>query len=172
MTVQETLTLYVLNVLTWKNIILNTSVLGHLSVIHRQYTDSSSSGSGDYLAGFPAGVPSMPRGRPAEIYMIYRKTSSISRTKSQNLNVSHLVLPLSLPNPLKPSLWTIPAHDLRIIIIYYDSNGNHLWCPMTGNLWVHRNILDSTRELLLSYLQYYMPNRSCLSQSHLYHSFW
>ena len=68
--------------------------------------------------------------------------------------------------------WTIPAHDLRIIIIYYDSNGNHLWCPMTGNLWVHRNILDSTRELLLSYLQYYMPNRSCLSQSHLYHSFW
>ena len=31
----------------------------------------------------------------------YRKTSSISRTKSQNLNVSSLVLQLSLPNPLK-----------------------------------------------------------------------
>ena len=34
----------------------------------------------------------------------YRKTSSISRTKSQNLNVSHIVLQLSLPNPLKPGV--------------------------------------------------------------------
>ena len=32
----------------------------------------------------------------------YRKTSSISRTKSPNLNVSRLVLWLSSPNPLKP----------------------------------------------------------------------
>ena len=31
----------------------------------------------------------------------YHKTSSIRRTKFQNLNVSHLVLQLSLPNPLK-----------------------------------------------------------------------
>ena len=35
---------------------------------------------------------------------IYRKTSSISHTKSQSLNVSHLVLQLSLPNPLKPGV--------------------------------------------------------------------
>ena len=34
----------------------------------------------------------------------YRKTSSISRTKSQNLNVSNLVLQLSLLNPLKPGV--------------------------------------------------------------------
>ena len=34
----------------------------------------------------------------------YRKTSIISRTKSQNFNVSHLVLQLSLPNPLKPNV--------------------------------------------------------------------
>ena len=34
----------------------------------------------------------------------YRKTSSISRTKSQNLTVSRVVLPLSLPNPLKPGV--------------------------------------------------------------------
>ena len=34
----------------------------------------------------------------------YRKTSSISRTKPQNLNVSHLVLQLSLPNSLKPNV--------------------------------------------------------------------
>ena len=35
---------------------------------------------------------------------IYRKTPSISHTKAQNLNVSHLVLQLSLPNPLKPGV--------------------------------------------------------------------
>ena len=34
----------------------------------------------------------------------YRKTSSISRTKSQNLNASHLVLQSSLPNQLKPNV--------------------------------------------------------------------
>ena len=31
----------------------------------------------------------------------YHKASSISHTQSQNLNVSRLVLPLSLSNPLK-----------------------------------------------------------------------
>ena len=34
----------------------------------------------------------------------YHKTSSISRTKSQNLNVSCLLLQWSLPNPLKPGV--------------------------------------------------------------------
>ena len=34
----------------------------------------------------------------------YRKTSSISSTKSQNLNVSNLLLQLSLLNPLKPGV--------------------------------------------------------------------
>ena len=37
------------------------------------------------------------------VYM-YRKVSNISRTKSQNLNDSHLVLKSSLPNPLKPGV--------------------------------------------------------------------
>ena len=32
----------------------------------------------------------------------YRQAFGMSRTKSQNLNVSRLVLKLSLPNPLKP----------------------------------------------------------------------
>ena len=36
------------------------------------------------------------------IYNIYRKTSSISRTQSQNLNVSCILLQLSSLNPLKP----------------------------------------------------------------------
>ena len=34
----------------------------------------------------------------------YRKISNIRRTKSQNLNDSHLVLKSSLPNPLKPGV--------------------------------------------------------------------
>ena len=34
----------------------------------------------------------------------YRKVSNIRRTKSQNLNDSHLVLKSSLPNPLKPGV--------------------------------------------------------------------
>ena len=34
----------------------------------------------------------------------YLQTSNISGTKSQNLNVSHLVLQLPLPNPLKPGV--------------------------------------------------------------------
>ena len=38
------------------------------------------------------------------INLYYRKTSSISRTKSQNLNVSNLVLQLSLLSPLKPGV--------------------------------------------------------------------
>ena len=35
-------------------------------------------------------------------YYQYRQFSNISCTQSQNVNVSHLVLQLSLPNPLKP----------------------------------------------------------------------
>ena len=34
----------------------------------------------------------------------YRKVSNIRRTKCQNLNDSRLVLQLSVPNPLKPSV--------------------------------------------------------------------
>ena len=41
-----------------------------------------------------------------EMYLkiTYRKVSNIRRTKSQNLNDSHLVLKSSLPNPLKPGV--------------------------------------------------------------------
>ena len=37
----------------------------------------------------------------------YRKISNIRRTKSQNLNDSHLVLKSSLPNPFKPGVKSI-----------------------------------------------------------------
>ena len=40
----------------------------------------------------------------ASVNMVYRKTSSISSTKSQNLNVSCILLPLSSLNPLKPGV--------------------------------------------------------------------
>ena len=38
------------------------------------------------------------------VKIIYRKVFNIRRTKSQNLNVSRLILQLSLPNPLKPGV--------------------------------------------------------------------
>ena len=38
------------------------------------------------------------------IFKKYRKTSNISRTKSQNLNDSRLILQFSLPHPLKPGV--------------------------------------------------------------------
>ena len=39
--------------------------------------------------------------QPGEGKQIYRQFSNISGTQSPNINVSHLVLQLSLPNPLK-----------------------------------------------------------------------
>ena len=36
--------------------------------------------------------------------LVYRKISNMIRTKSPNLNVSGLVLQLSLPNPVKPGV--------------------------------------------------------------------
>ena len=41
---------------------------------------------------------------PCLLLKNYHKISNIRRTKFQNLNVSHLVLQLSLPNPLKPGV--------------------------------------------------------------------
>ena len=42
-----------------------------------------------------------------DVFVIYRKVSNIRRTKCQNLNDSRLVLQLSMPNPLKPSVKSI-----------------------------------------------------------------
>ena len=35
---------------------------------------------------------------------IYPQASNVRHTKSQNSNVSHLILQLSMPNPLKPGV--------------------------------------------------------------------
>ena len=39
-----------------------------------------------------------------EMQNVYREISNIRRTKSPNLTVSHFVLQLSLPNPMKPGV--------------------------------------------------------------------
>ena len=53
---------------------------------------------------FSAPTGEAQRFRKGFILKAYRKISSISRTKSQNLNVSCLLLQWSLPNPLKPGV--------------------------------------------------------------------
>ena len=40
----------------------------------------------------------------SKTYKNYRKTSDVSRTNSQNLNDSPLVVQMLLPNPLKPGV--------------------------------------------------------------------
>ena len=61
--------------------------------------------------GLPLVAPSDPKRRPSMCLGLadqhqtdYRKIFHIRRTKSQNLNDSHLVLMSSLPNPLKPGV--------------------------------------------------------------------
>ena len=39
-----------------------------------------------------------------QVISIYRQISNMRLTKSPNLNVAHLVLQLSLPNPFKPGI--------------------------------------------------------------------
>ena len=41
---------------------------------------------------------------PKFVILLLPSISNIRRTKSQDLNVSHLILQLSLPNPLKPGI--------------------------------------------------------------------
>ena len=58
-------------------------------------------------------------GKTKNYNYIYRQVSNISRTKSQNLNVSHLVSQLSLPNPLISRIFSriqwLWSHVLEIV---------------------------------------------------------
>ena len=53
----------------------------------------------------------------------YRQPSNIRHTKSQNFNASHIVLQLSLPNPLKPGVrewrcsWSSASLEQRQLIL-------------------------------------------------------
>ena len=69
------------------------------------------------------------------VYM-HHQASNISRTESQNLNVSRLVLMLSLPNPLKPGVKSMPQLHLSDQQVYYllrcglywMCDGIYEWC--------------------------------------------
>ena len=70
----------------------------------------------------------------------YCQTSNIRRTKSQNLNVSHLVLQLSLPNLLKP------AHThLNILYLKCVLHNDVMTCESFSHYWpfVMRPSVDS-----------------------------
>ena len=68
----------------------------------------------------------------------YCQTSITSRTKSQNLNVSLLVMKLSLPNPLMPGV--------KSIMRYWRSTDR--WC--SNYIWVMNNFIVRRAGLLWS----------------------
>ena len=83
---------------------------------------------------------------PMEIYIyIYHQTSNISSIKSQNLNISRLVLQLSFPNALKPSVkWRMkmlsgPTADAYYICMIYKGathiKGLTIYIIPTQNCW-------------------------------------
>ena len=57
---------------------------------------------------------------------IYRKISNIRRTESPNLNVSHLVLQLFLPNPMKPDVKSIIKMQLSALLQVHLSDHNFI----------------------------------------------
>ena len=72
----------------------------------------------------------------------YRKTFNMSHTQSQNLNVSRLILQLSLPNPLKTGICNIPHCIILKYLLTYIFAYLHSWtrlvlvqvmaCPLFG----------------------------------------
>ena len=70
--------------------------------------------------------------------MIYTQTFNIKHTKSQNLNVSHLILLLSLPNPLKPGVESKMKmqleHRLLTMLQLYLSD-QQVYCPLRCDLY-------------------------------------
>ena len=60
----------------------------------------------DYSSTYPHFINVLPDGAIDFILEknTYSKISNISHTQSPNINVSHLVLQLSVPNPLKPGV--------------------------------------------------------------------
>ena len=71
----------------------STEPIDHMHAVPYRNIHSSENES---RCGMPRHAQCIPRHRT------YRQISNISRTKSQYLNVSRLVLQLSSPNPLKP----------------------------------------------------------------------
>ena len=69
---------------------------------------------------------------------MYYQTSIISHTKCQHFNVSHLILQLSLPNPLKPGQewrcnWSSTNLSRTKCIIIFKINGTKWWTRGRNN---------------------------------------
>ena len=83
----------------------------------------------------------------------YRQLSNISRTQSPNINVSRLVLQLSLPNPLKPGCW-VENEDVVGAAPTGDAPTTSEWStivlPTKACL-----ILETLRQIYYLYICYY-----------------
>ena len=69
---------------------------------------------------------------------MYRHTSNISRTKSLKLNVSRLVLQLSLPNPLKPGVklrTKMQLEQRRQEMLQLHLSDQQFWCLLRCDLY-------------------------------------
>ena len=67
-----------------------------------------------------------------------RKISNIRRTKSPNLNVSRLVLQLSLPNPMKPdvrSRMKMQLEQRRQAMLQLHLSDRQFYCPLRYDLY-------------------------------------
>ena len=74
---------------------------------HQTSVDQSSLKSSDiHLKAMPQAIPQSSTTK-ISLKITYRKVSNIRRSICQNLNDSRLVLQLSVPNPLKPSVKSI-----------------------------------------------------------------
>ena len=68
----------------------------------------------------------------------YLWTSNVRRTKSQNLNVSRLILQLSFPNPLKPGVWLrmkMYLEQRRQAMLQLDPSEQPFYCLLRCNLY-------------------------------------
>ena len=74
----------------------------------------------------------------SEPMIIYRKTSSISRTKFQNLNVSCILLQLSSLNPLKPGVklrMKMYLEQRRQAMLQLHLSYQQFYCPLRCDLY-------------------------------------
>ena len=72
----------------------------------------------------------------------YWKSSNISHTKSQQLNVSRLVLQFSLPNPLKPGVklrMKMYLEQCWQMILHLHLSDQQFYCLLILDVWLYIN---------------------------------
>ena len=100
---------------------------------------------------------------PAEVKRAYCQTSNRRHTKSQHLNVSHLVLQLPLPNPLKPGV----NSRMKITLVGAVPTGD----ATTTSEW-SKSLLTTKVHLILEVLESKCSNLSQKSPGNLSVSDW